>query len=90
LLLNAGTFWSIGAMNITKSKIDKAGLEQICALYLRQLPDGRRIERVRIASRAHPARNWFVSEIEPCLPIASEMAARAALVDLQSQFDLDE
>jgi hypothetical protein len=77
-------------VNITKDKIDRGGLEQICALYLRRLSNGRRIERVRIASRANPARNWFVTEIEPCLPIASEMAARAALADLQSQFDLDE
>jgi hypothetical protein len=30
-----------------------------------------------------------VSEIE-CLPIASEIAARAALADLQSRFDLEE
>lgn len=39
---------------------------------------------------ANPARNWFVAEIEPCLPIASELAARAALSELQSQFYLDE
>jgi len=75
---------------MTKSKIGRAGLEQICAHYLRQLPDGRGIARVRIAPRANAARNWFVAEIEPCLPIASEMAARAALADLQSQFILDE
>ena len=59
-------------MSMEKSKIGKAGLEHICALYLRQRPDGRAIERVRIAARANPVRNWFVAEIEPSLPIASE------------------
>jgi len=73
-----------------KSKICKAGLEQICRLYLRQLPNGRGIERVRIAGRANPARNWFVADIGPCLPIGSELAARAALVDLQGQFSLED
>jgi hypothetical protein len=77
-------------MNIVKSKIGRAGLEQICRSYLRQLPGGREIARVRVASRANPARNWFVADIEPCLPIGSEMAARAALGDLQSQYHLDE
>ena len=77
-------------MSMTKSKIGKAGLEHICALYLRQRPDGRTIERVRVSTRAHPVRNWFVAEIEPSLPIASELAARAALSELQSQFYLVE
>lgn len=77
-------------MSMSKSKIGKAGLEHICALYLRQLPDGRAIERVRISARAHPLQNWFVAEIESSLPIASELAARAALADLQSQYYLDE
>ena len=75
---------------MSKSKIGKAGLEQICRLYLRQLPNGRGIERVHVAARANPARNWFVAEIEPCLPIASELAARTALSELQNQFYLDE
>ncbi len=77
-------------MSMAKSKIGKAGLEQICALYLRQLPDGRTIERVRIAARANPVRNWFVAEIQPSLPIASELAARAALCELQSEYYLVE
>jgi hypothetical protein len=40
--------------------------------------------------RANPVRNLFAAEIEPSLPIAGELAARAALSELQSRFHLDE
>ncbi|HJT44123.1 MAG TPA: hypothetical protein VJ750_11560 [Rhizomicrobium sp.] len=77
-------------VSIAKSKIEKAKLERICALYLRQLPRTSKVERVTVARRANPVRNWFVSEIEPALPLVNDLAARAALSELQNQFRLDD
>lgn len=73
-------------MAVAKREIDKAQLEQICAVYLR--PKG--VEKVTIARSANPARNWFVTEIAPSLSVANDLAARAALGDLQREFQLED
>jgi hypothetical protein len=75
-------------MALAKKQIDKAQLEQICALYLR--PKGHRVERVTISRSPNPARNWFVAEIEPPLSLVNELDARAALGELQREFLLQE
>jgi hypothetical protein len=73
-------------MTVVKRALPKAELEQICSLYLR----GKGVERVTIARSANPARNWFVADIEPPLSVANDMAARAALGELQGEFRLQE
>jgi hypothetical protein len=73
-------------MAVVKREVAKAELEQICSVYLR--PKG--VERVTIARSPNPGRNWFVAEIVPSLSLSNELAARAALGELQREFRLED
>jgi hypothetical protein len=75
--------------NIPQSTLNKAKLERMCTLYLRQMPRFDEVEWVTVAASPNPARNWYVVEIEPSLPLVNDLAARGALGELQREFRLN-